>query len=261
DVRVLFGQPTLAALAAAVGGGTEIVVPANLITEHCEHITPDLLPLADLTQAQIDQVVATVPGGVANVQDIYPLSPLQEGILYHHLSAERGDPYLLQSLFAFDSQEHVDDFARALQFVIQRHDILRTALVWEGLDEPMQVVWRQALLMRESFEPDPQGGDVATQLHQRFDSRHQRLDIRRAPMMRLVHAWDEPNQRWLGWLQFHHLVMDHTTLEVVRHEMQACLLGQGAQLGLTVPYRNYIAQVRLGMSQEEHEAFFRDMLS
>ncbi|EXL31150.1 Syringopeptin synthetase C [Pseudomonas syringae pv. syringae str. B301D-R] len=261
DVRVLFGQPTLAALAAAVGGGTEIVVPANLITEHCEHITPDLLPLADLTQAQIDQVVASVPGGVANVQDIYPLSPLQEGILYHHLSAERGDPYLLQSLFAFDSQEHVDDFARALQFVIQRHDILRTALVWEGLDEPMQVVWRQALLMRESFEPDPQGGDVATQLHQRFDSRHQRLDIRRAPMMRLVHAWDEPNQRWLGWLQFHHLVMDHTTLEVVRHEMQACLLGQGAQLGLTVPYRNYIAQVRLGMSQEEHEAFFRDMLS
>ncbi|WP_428844670.1 amino acid adenylation domain-containing protein, partial [Pseudomonas syringae] len=261
DVRVLFGQPTLAALAAAVGGGTEIVVPANLITEHCEHITPDLLPLADLTQAQIDQVVASVPGGVANVQDIYPLSPLQEGILYHHLSAERGDPYLLQSLFAFDSQEHVDDFARALQFVIQRHDILRTALVWEGLDEPMQVVWRQALLMRESFDPDPQGGDVATQLHQRFDSRHQRLDIRRAPMMRLVHAWDEPNQRWLGWLQFHHLVMDHTTLEVVRHEMQACLLGQGAQLGLTVPYRNYIAQVRLGMSQEEHEAFFRDMLS
>ncbi|EGH74939.1 phosphopantetheine-binding protein, partial [Pseudomonas syringae] len=66
DVRVLFGQPTLAALAAAVGGGTEIVVPANLITEHCEHITPDLLPLADLTQAQIDQVVASVPGGVAN---------------------------------------------------------------------------------------------------------------------------------------------------------------------------------------------------
>ncbi|WP_141250341.1 non-ribosomal peptide synthetase, partial [Pseudomonas congelans] len=261
DVRVLFGQPTLAALAAAVGGGTEVVVPANLISEHCEHITPDLLPLADLTQAQIDQVVATVPGGVANVQDIYPLAPLQEGILYHHLSAERGDPYLLQSLFAFDSQKHVDDFARALQFVIQRHDILRTALVWEGLDEPMQVVWRQALLLRESFDPDPQGGDVAAQLHQRFDSRHQRLDIRRAPMMRLVHAWDEPNQRWLGWLQFHHLVMDHTTLDVVRYEMQAYLLGQGAQLGLAAPYRNYVAQVRLGMSQEEHEVFFRDMLS
>ncbi|WP_370661175.1 syringopeptin non-ribosomal peptide synthetase SypB [Pseudomonas fragariae (ex Marin et al. 2024)] len=260
DVRALFSQPTLAALAAAVGSGREIHVPANGITADCQRITPDMVPLANLDQVAIDRIVATVPGGVANVQDIYPLAPLQEGILYHHLSAERGDPYLLQSLFSFDSQEHVDDFARALQFVIQRHDILRTALIWEGLDEPMQVVWRQALLMRESFDADPHGSDMAAQLHQRFDARHHRLDIRQAPMMRLIHAWDEPNQRWLALLQFHHLVMDHTTLDVVRYEMQASLLGQEAQLGAAVPYRNYVAQARLGVSQDEHEVFFSDML-
>ncbi|MCF5268123.1 non-ribosomal peptide synthetase, partial [Pseudomonas syringae] len=260
DVRALFSQPTLAALAAAVGSGREIHVPANGITADCQRITPDMVPLANLDQVAIDRIVATVPGGVANVQDIYPLAPLQEGILYHHLSAERGDPYLLQSLFSFDSQEHVDDFARALQFVIQRHDILRTALVWEGLDEPMQVVWRQALLIRESFDADPHGSDMAAQLHQRFDARHHRLDIRQAPMMRLIHAWDEPSQRWLALLQFHHLVMDHTTLDVVRYEMQASLLGQEAQLGAAVPYRNYVAQARLGVSQDEHEVFFSDML-
>nr|WP_232911560.1 syringopeptin non-ribosomal peptide synthetase SypB [Pseudomonas syringae] len=260
DVRVLFSQPTLAALAAAVGSGREIHVPANGIAADCQRITPDMLPLASLDQVAIDRIVATVPGGVANVQDIYPLAPLQEGILYHHLSAERGDPYLLQSLFSFDSQEHVDDFARALQFVIQRHDVLRTALVWEGLDEPMQVVWRQAPLMRESFDADPHASDMAAQLHQRFDARHHRLDIRQAPMMRLVCAWDEPNQRWLALLQFHHLVMDHTAMDVVRYEMQASLLGQEAQLGAAVPYRNYVAQARLGVSQEEHEVFFRDML-
>ncbi|WP_346400947.1 phosphopantetheine-binding protein, partial [Pseudomonas syringae] len=67
DVRVLFSQPTLAALAAAVGGGTEVIVPANLIPEDCEHITPDMLPLADLSQAAIDRIVTTVPGGAANV--------------------------------------------------------------------------------------------------------------------------------------------------------------------------------------------------
>ncbi|MGE9874300.1 hypothetical protein ACQRBT_28330, partial [Pseudomonas sp. R19M] len=84
DVRVLFSQPTLAALAAAVGSGREVAVPANLITPDCVRITPDLLPLADLDQAAIDRIVASVPGGVANVQDIYALAPLQEGILYHH---------------------------------------------------------------------------------------------------------------------------------------------------------------------------------
>ncbi|WP_305729727.1 amino acid adenylation domain-containing protein, partial [Pseudomonas gingeri] len=260
DVRVLFSQPTLAALAAAVGSGREIRVPANAIGAGCLRITPELLPLANLDQAAIDRIVATVPGGVANVQDIYALAPLQAGILYHHLSAEQGDPYVLQSQFAFDSLERLEEFASALQFVIQRHDILRTALVWESLDEPVQVVWRQAQLVRESLEPDPQGVDVASQLHQRFDSRHYRLDIRQAPMLRLVQAWDAQNQRWLALLLFHHLAMDHTAMDVVQHEMQAYLLGQQAQLGAPVPYRNYVAQARLGVSQEEHERFFRERL-
>ncbi|WP_010446051.1 condensation domain-containing protein, partial [Pseudomonas asplenii] len=208
----------------------------------------------------IERIVATVPGGVANVQDIYALAPLQAGILYHHISAERGDPYLLQAQFAFDNLTRLDDFVTALQFVIQRHDILRTALVWEGLDEPVQVVWRQAALVRESLEVDPQNGDVATQLHQRFDARHNRLDIRQAPMLHLIQAWDEPNQRWLAMLLFHHLAMDHTAMEVLQHEMQAYLLGQQAQLGTPIPYRNYVAQARLGVSQEEHERFFRERL-
>ncbi|WP_025168350.1 AMP-binding enzyme, partial [Pseudomonas syringae] len=83
NVRTLFSQPTLAALAAASGAVDDLVIPANGIPVDCQRITPDMLPLVDLTQELIDQVVACVPGGAANVQDIYPLAPLQEGILYH----------------------------------------------------------------------------------------------------------------------------------------------------------------------------------
>ncbi|ELP96311.1 amino acid adenylation, partial [Pseudomonas syringae BRIP34881] len=260
DVRVLFSQPTLAALAAAVGGGTEVIVPANLIPEDCEHITPDMLPLVDLSQGDIDRIVATMPGGAASVQDIYPLAPLQEGILYHHLSAERGDPYVLKSVFAFEDQARLDAFSQALQQLIQRHDILRTSLFWEGLDESVQVVWRQASLGMETLDLDPEQGDISAQLQDRYDPRHYRLELGQAPLMRLVSAYDAPHQRIVSLLLCHHLVLDHTALDVMRDEIQALMLGEGHELPASVPYRNHVAQARLGVSIEAHETFFRDLL-
>ncbi|MCF5753059.1 amino acid adenylation domain-containing protein, partial [Pseudomonas syringae] len=260
DVRVLFSQPTLVALAAAVGGGQEIVVPANLIPKGGEHITPDMLPLVDLSQAAIDHIVATVPGGVANVQDIYPLAPLQEGILYHHLMAAEGDPYLQYVLFGFDRLERVHQFAAALQTVIARHDILRTSVLWEGLDDPVQVVWREAHLTLEHVLLEPTDGDIAARLHERFDPRHHRLDLRQAPLMHMVCAQDPANERWVAMLRFHHLIDDVTSLAVISREVEACMLGQEHQLPASVPYRNYVAQARLGVSIEAHEAFFRELL-
>ncbi|VVQ19556.1 Gramicidin S synthase 2 [Pseudomonas fluorescens] len=260
DVRVLFSQPTLAALAAAVGSGREVEVPANLIAADCTHITPDMLPLVQLDQASIECIVATVPGGAANVQDIYPLAPLQEGILYHHLSAVKGDPYLLQSCLAFDSIERFQGFAAALRQVMARHDILRTSIVWQGLTAPVQVVWRQAELPVQAVALEPAQGEAIDQLRARFDARHWRLELDRAPLLRLVYALDPDNQRVVAMLLFHHIAMDHTALAVVSAEMQAILQGDEQLPVAAVPYRNYVAQTRLGVSEQEHEVFFREML-
>ncbi|WP_146064139.1 phosphopantetheine-binding protein, partial [Mycetohabitans endofungorum] len=146
SVRLLFEAPTLSALAQTLGQRRDVAVPPNVITPDTTAITPSMLPLIELTQADIDKIVEQVPGGVANIQDIYALSPLQDGLLFHHLLASTGDPYLLIVQLAFDTRARLDQYLHALQQVIDRHDILRTAFVWEGLSTPAQVVWRHARL-------------------------------------------------------------------------------------------------------------------
>ncbi|MCF5010008.1 hypothetical protein GIW53_25860, partial [Pseudomonas lactis] len=238
----------------------------ELVAEHggdwlspAYRITPDMLALVNLDQPAIDRIVAAVPGGAANVQDIYPLAPLQEGMLYHHISAQKGDPYVLHAQFVFDSRARLEAFAEALQWVIDRHDILRTSMVWERLDEPLQVVWRKAVLACEEAQLD--GADRLAQLLARYDARAYRMDLGQAPLLRLVFADDPANQRLVAMLLFHHTILDHTALDGVRHEIQLYLAGQQAQAPAPVAFRSYIAQVRHGVSEQAHEAFFRDMLA
>jgi amino acid adenylation domain-containing protein len=259
DIRSLFTTLTLAEFAAAVDSGhVEVAVPANAIPADCEAITPEMLPLVKLAQAEIDRIVEGVPGGAANVQDIYPLAPLQEGILFHHLLATEGDPYLLSVVFSIEHRERLDAFLAAMQAAVARHDILRTAVVWEGLPEPVQVVWRSAPLRVEEVELG--AGDPVAQLHERFDPRHHRVPVSEAPLMRAYTAWDAEGERWLLLLLRHHLVSDHTTVEALLREVQAHLQGRGDELPAALPFRDFVAQARLGIERGDHDEFFHEML-
>src|SRR5262249_29565778 len=188
---------------------------------------------------------------------IYPLAPLQEGILFHHLLGSEGDPYLLAMELSFASRERMEAYLRALEGVIQRHDILRTQVVWEGLSEPVQVVCRKARLVVEEVELDGREIDIAGQLYERYNPRHYRIDVGRAPWVRAYVAEDRERKRWVMVQLLHHLAGDHSTLEVIQAEIQAYLLGKEDELARPIPFRNLVAEARLGVSQQEHEEFFR----
>ena len=242
------------------GIGLAVQVPENLIKPGCEHITPDMLPLIELKQPDIDHIVELTPGGSVNIQDIYPLSPLQEGILFHSLVNSEKDVYILSSIIAFESRELLDKFLKALQSVIDRHDILRTAILWQNLREPVQVVWRKAILSIEQITFETEDGDISEQMRDHYDVGKYRIDFGKVPMMRAFITEDKINERWLLTLVYHHLINDNITFKFATNEIFNHLVGDTTNLPTVIPYRNYIAQARLGVSQEEHEIFFREML-
>ncbi|CAJ7876293.1 syringomycin synthetase [Burkholderia pseudomallei] len=261
DVRVVYRASTLADLAAHLGtDNQDIRIPLNLIADGDEHITPAQLTLVALSQESIDALMTKVEGGAANVQDIYPLAPLQEGILFHHLMSGESDPYVLSGVLAFRGREVMERFVSALQQMIDRHDILRTGFFWEGLEQPVQVVQRRATLPVSVVELDAREGDIVRQLEARFDSRGYRMDVSRAPLMHVHAACDGEHERWVARVLFHHLSIDHTTLERVIEEARAIGQGRAEDLPRPEPFRNFVAQARLGVSEADHEAYFRAKL-
>ena len=133
-VRTLFAAPTPAELAAAAGPA-EVDRAAAGHPRRREVITPDMLPLVDLTQDQIDAITARgarrggqrgrrVPAGPAPGRHLLP--PPDGG------PRRRRTPTSCPSVLRFDSRDRLDDFLAALQQVVDRHDIFRTAMAWQA---------------------------------------------------------------------------------------------------------------------------------
>ncbi|MDX5563242.1 amino acid adenylation domain-containing protein [Streptomyces sp. ID05-04B] len=260
-VRDVFGAPTLAALATLIDTAERDAgpdIPAPLIPLGCERITPSMLPLVDLDQERIDAVVATVPGGAPNVQDVYPLVATQEGILFHHLMDPDHDPYFVTTLYLADDEAAVTAFVRALRAVVDRHDVMRTAVLTAGLPEPVQVVHRTAEppVQRTRLDPDT---DAETQVWALADG-FGRMPLDRAPLLRLLVAEDTVTGRRYLLLNAHHLIEDATSLRLTLGELGVHMAGRTDLLAPAPPYRDFVARTLRRQADDDVETYFREAL-
>ncbi|WP_075344662.1 non-ribosomal peptide synthetase [Tenacibaculum agarivorans] len=261
-VKDVFSNPTISAVSEKLSSTVSMYqVPENGIQENTDFITPSMIPLLDFKQEEINHVVANIPGGVSNIQDMYPLSPLQEGIYFHYLmrNKDQGDPYALPHLLSFKDQEKRNAFVKALQFVVNRHDVLRTCILSEGLPQPVQVVLREALLHIEYLELDD-AKDVLSQLEPLRVPGNQWIDVTKAPLLTLQSADDSKNGVYYLILLEHHLIMDHVGMEKVVAEINWYLSDQESNLPTPVLYRDFIGHTLHLQAINDSESYFKKLL-
>jgi len=199
-----------------------------------------------------------------NIEDIYPLSPMQQGMLFHSLYAPETGVYFEQSSWTLRGDLDISAFERAWQRVVDRHSALRTAFLWEDLDEPLQVVhwWVELPLEKHDWR-----GLSKTEQEERFEAlletdRERGFELSEAPLMRLALIRTAEDTYHFVW-SLHHLLLDGWSQPIIFQEVlasyEAFQQGQHISLPPSRPYRDYIAWLQQ-QDMAEAEAFWQRTL-
>jgi len=200
-----------------------------------------------------------------DVEDLYPLSPLQEGMLFDTLAAGEPGMYVTQVECVLTGRLDVPAFAQAWQTVARRHPALRTAFAWKSAESPVQIVGRD---VRIPLEVEDWRALRAVERDRRWEEglaadRARGLDPARAPLMRLWLAREGEERHRLLWTH-HHLLLDGWSVGIVLGETfaayTAALQGAVAELPPAAPFRAYIAWLRR-RDQAAAEPFWRRELA
>lgn len=199
-----------------------------------------------------------------NIEDFYPLSPLQQGMWFHSLYAPETGAYVEQLTCTVQGSLNVPAFERAWQRVVARHPVLRTAFIGEALKEPVQVVHRQVSL---SLEQHDWRGLSPTEQEARIEAfleanRRRGFNLAEVPLMRLALMRLADDAHQFVWC-YHHLLLDGWSTRLLLKEVfafyEAFCRHQNLELKPVRPYRDYIVWLRQ-QDLKAAEAFWRQTL-
>ncbi len=223
------------------------------IIDHCskkeeKELTPSDLGYNKITLEDLSTITNHVKDNIEKkleIQFIYPVTPMQSGMLFHSLKSEETNAYFVQSEFRASGE--IDECLLEIGFnkLVKRYDILRTILVYEALEEPLQVVLKNRNAQVYYKDISHLTKEKSTLYLKEFKKKDKEIgfDLTKDILIRLSLFKTGANAYSLVW-SFHHILMDGWCLGIVYRELihiyQSLKQRQPSSLEPVVPYKNYI---------------------
>lgn len=256
--RNVHGQGSMAQVAGS------FIHQLSTLVGHCasctesEH-TPSDFPLVKLTERQLDRLQKAY----GRIDDIYPLSPIQQGMLFHSLLNPSDATYLTQFVCELTGNLNKGAFRAAWQHVINSHSSLKACFEAEIVsDEPVQVILDSVDL---NFHCDDWSGATSAEREHRLrdflaQDRERGIDLKAAPLMRFALFQAGPFRHIFIWSS-HHLLMDGWSLPIILKDVFAAYeQDDHLQIRPSRPYKDYIGWLK-AQDRRDAEAFWRHLLA
>jgi non-ribosomal peptide synthetase component F/2-polyprenyl-3-methyl-5-hydroxy-6-metoxy-1,4-benzoquinol methylase/aryl carrier-like protein len=256
--RLLFERPTIAQIAAHADEMSSTSSGSDDVSSGTSGL--ESMALAGVSRDDLQRAMK----GDRRVEDAYPLSSMQEGMLFHSVSAPESGVYVAQLRYTLIGPLDPRAVRQAWQHTVNRHPALRTGFVWDRAAMPLQVVCTDVEVPWE--ERDWRGVSDAEQrarMNALLQSDRARgFDLTQPPLMRLmlIRTRDET---WQVLWSHHHLLLDGWSLPIITQEVvraySAFIHGEQPRLEAAVPYRNYITWLQ-HQDMRKAERFWRSAL-
>ena len=182
---------------------------------------------------------------MSKIEDIYELSPMQLGMLFHTVYEPESRLYFEQVVIPFDAAIDVEQFSKAWGSVVEANSVLRTSIHWKDLDKAVQVVERDARIKVEYWELRKTPAIRREEVFQEklASDRARSFALDRAPLMRVALArMGTTSYRMV--MSFHHIILDGWSLQAVFGQFSEAyarlIAGESPSLKRTRPYRAFI---------------------
>ncbi|WLH71423.1 non-ribosomal peptide synthase/polyketide synthase [Pseudomonas fluorescens] len=250
--QAMFAQATVQQLA------DDYAVELKALIEHCcaaanQGVTPSDFPLARLSQGQLDALPLTF----SEVEDLYPLSPMQQGMLFQSLYGEGSGDYINQMRIDVDGLD-VPRFHQAWQAAVDRHEILRSGFLWQtDAEQPLQVVYKQRRMPLEALDWTDRADCPAALDALAESARAQGFVLEQAPLLSLSVIRTGVSSYHLIYTN-HHILMDGWSGSQLFGEVLQHYAGEPLAAP-TGRYRDYIAWLQ-AQNKAVSETFWKDQL-